>query len=57
MRVWPDRVEYECPRCGASDVDIETHDCDAELPFDGDTCPMCGERYEEYLTHLSRCEP
>jgi len=57
MKVTPNGVFYDCQRCGASDVDPETHDCDADLPFDGDVCPMCGERYGEYLRHLSDCEP
>lgn len=57
MRVVGDAVEYECHRCGADDVDPETHDCGAELPFDGDRCPMCGDRYEGFLSHLSDCEP
>ena len=49
---WP---RAECPRCGDV-VDVrEDHDCDCELPFDGG-CPMCGERFESYTTHLQRCD-
>jgi predicted amidophosphoribosyltransferase len=57
MKILSDGVVYECQRCGETDVDPETHDCGAELPFDGDVCPMCGERYDNYLNHLSDCDP
>ena len=57
MKIQPGGVLYDCQRCGASDVDPEEHDCDRELPFGGDVCPMCGEVYESYLTHLSNCDP
>jgi len=51
-RDWP---RAECPRCGNS-VDVrEDHDCDGELPFD-DGCPMCGEDFESYMTHIQFCE-
>ena len=57
MRVVGDAVEYECHRCGETDVDPDGHDCGGELPFDGDRCPMCGEVYDGFLSHLSNCEP
>jgi hypothetical protein len=57
MRVVGDHTRYDCHRCGEQGIDLENHNCPAELPFDGERCPMCGEPYDSYLTHLSRCEP
>jgi hypothetical protein len=44
-----------CPRCGEVANMLEDHSCDVEPVFDG-VCPMCGEPYERYLTHLQRCD-
>jgi len=44
-----------CPRCGEVANMLEEHSCDVEPVFDG-VCPMCGEPYERYLTHLQRCD-
>jgi hypothetical protein len=47
----------ECELCEKTVVNIEAHRavCGSESPFDG-RCPMCGEAYDEYLTHLSNCD-
>ena len=46
----------ECPRCGDV-VDVrDDHHCDGELPFDGG-CPLCGEDFESYTTHIQMCDP
>lgn len=50
-----DEPRAECPRCGEVVDYLGGHDCDGELVFDG-VCPMCGEAYDSYTTHLQRCD-
>ena len=26
-------------------------------PFDGSVCPMCGQPYDSYTSHLQHCQP
>jgi transcription initiation factor IIE alpha subunit len=49
-----DEYHAECPRCGEI-VEYLDHDCDAELLFD-DGCPMCGEAFDSYTTHIQTCD-
>jgi len=44
-----------CPRCGEVANMLGEHSCDGELVFDG-VCPMCGEPYESYTTHIQWCD-
>jgi uncharacterized protein (DUF983 family) len=48
-----------CEKCGQlfyeyTPVDTHKRLCHDAATFDGE-CPMCGEEYDSYLTHLSRC--
>ena len=50
-----DGPRAECPRCGDLVGLLADHDCDGELVFDG-RCPMCGEQYQSYTTHIQTCD-
>lgn len=51
--------EQVCPSCGrryAFDAHVER--CRASAFTGRDTCPMCGEPYDDYLAHLrTDCSP
>ncbi|MFC7175518.1 hypothetical protein ACFQL0_22660 [Haloplanus litoreus] len=47
-----------CERCGGPIYREGRHRqvCEADSPFDGETCPMCGAEYDSYLSHLEYCD-
>jgi len=55
MTMWLTDPRADCPRCGETVDRVHDHDCDGELPFEG-RCPMCGEDFESYMTHIQFCE-
>ena len=50
-----DELEATCPHCGDR-VELFNggHEC-PERTFDG-FCPICGEAYDSYTTHIQQCD-
>jgi rubrerythrin len=43
-----------CEECGGRHFEGGEHTCERDEAFSGE-CPMCGELYQSYTTHMTEC--